>query len=664
MSIIAKIGRFFGFGEKENKEIPVTKKRNREFSNEELDDPPIKRKRESFPDPDVVEFSNNTEDIPVAEEVKSPLQKFFSFFKFMSPPNPATKNDLNTAPIRETDTVQFQALAPTKLGSQGAEEVKLVKVVNQGASSSSNLFPATPQHPSDDSVFDASTAHDALANFSGFVPKAISDRPSLFKTNTTTGIHIRTEHERARHSLLNSPANVKRGIKSGYKSTYDKVFGSNSFLTRPMKSQKKTAFEHSVRLEERSKYKSILDTFFKINPGRSPSTLVKSPYSLSRDRTTFPKPSRQLTSTAVKKTATDYADPIIVQKSPPPPQSDGSPVLPVPSPSKEVKLIEEIKSVEKQERKNKLEEELSRNDVYNEDFLKQLKEKYDVTARNRQKEIEKAQAKKELYEAKNRKESDDIVNERLLNYLRISTGREDVTLEDEIEDDEDIELAEITEEMLVVIRGAERSRSGTLVDAHKIQITGNDIETLKGLNWLNDEVINFYMQMIVQRSSEGNKKFPLVYAFSTFFYPKLMDSGHSGVKRWTKKVDLFSHSLILIPVHLGMHWCLAVIDLEKKAISYYDSMGGRNNRCLRALSKYIEEEHLAKKSAPLDMSDWSQEIAESIPQQMNGSDCGMFTCKFAEYISRRKKITFTQKDMPHFRRRMIWEIVENTILHP
>ena len=44
----------------------------------------------------------------------------------------------------------------------------------------------------------------------------------------------------------------------------------------------------------------------------------------------------------------------------------------------------------------------------------------------------------------------------------------------------------------------------------------------------------------------------------------------------------------------------------------------------------------------LDTEDWSTEIVQDIPQQMNGSDCGMFACKFAEYISRGAKITFTQ----------------------
>lgn len=49
---------------------------------------------------------------------------------------------------------------------------------------------------------------------------------------------------------------------------------------------------------------------------------------------------------------------------------------------------------------------------------------------------------------------------------------------------------------------------------------------------------------------------------------------------------------------------------------------------------------------------------------MNGSDCGMFTCKFAEYLSRRAKFTFGQSDMPYFRRRMVYEISKNDLLCP
>ena len=34
-----------------------------------------------------------------------------------------------------------------------------------------------------------------------------------------------------------------------------------------------------------------------------------------------------------------------------------------------------------------------------------------------------------------------------------------------------------------------------------------------------------------------------------------------------------------------------------------------------------------KKKTPFDTSEFQSVIVKDIPQQMNGSDCGMFTCK-------------------------------------
>lgn len=76
------------------------------------------------------------------------------------------------------------------------------------------------------------------------------------------------------------------------------------------------------------------------------------------------------------------------------------------------------------------------------------------------------------------------------------------------------------------------------------------------------KVINFYLSLITERSS-GQAAELKVYSFSTFFFPKLRGrgsglAGHSEVKRWTKAVDLFSYDLVLVPLHLGVHWALAV----------------------------------------------------------------------------------------------------------
>uniref|UniRef100_A0A8B9HYX6 Si:dkey-21c19.3 n=1 Tax=Astyanax mexicanus TaxID=7994 RepID=A0A8B9HYX6_ASTMX len=97
------------------------------------------------------------------------------------------------------------------------------------------------------------------------------------------------------------------------------------------------------------------------------------------------------------------------------------------------------------------------------------------------------------------------------------------------------------------------------------------------------QVINFYMNMLVERSKASH--LPSVYTFNTFFYPKLRSSGYSTVRRWTKKVDIFSVDIILVPVHLGVHWCLSVVDFRKKSIMYFDSMGGNNDEACRILFK-------------------------------------------------------------------------------
>lgn len=70
------------------------------------------------------------------------------------------------------------------------------------------------------------------------------------------------------------------------------------------------------------------------------------------------------------------------------------------------------------------------------------------------------------------------------------------------------------------------------------------------------QVINFYMNLLVERSKRSD--LPTVYTFNTFFFPKLRSAGFSAVRRWTKKVDLFAHDILLVPVHLGVHWCLSV----------------------------------------------------------------------------------------------------------
>uniref|UniRef100_A0A8C2BFP9 SUMO specific peptidase 2 n=1 Tax=Cyprinus carpio TaxID=7962 RepID=A0A8C2BFP9_CYPCA len=227
------------------------------------------------------------------------------------------------------------------------------------------------------------------------------------------------------------------------------------------------------------------------------------------------------------------------------------------------------------------------------------------------------------------------------------------------------EIPRLTKEMQQEVSAALAQTDPNLVlcSAFKLRLTQRDLATLQEGSWLNDEVINFYMNLVMSRSEQevGGRK---VYSFSTFLFPKLHIGGHAAVRRWTKAVDLFLYDIILVPLHLGVHWSLAVVDFKSKSVQSYDSMGQRHDDICNMILLYLKEEFKVKKGKDLDTSKWtlSSLRPSEIPQQKNGSDCGVFVCKYADYISRGRNLTFRQNHMPYFRKAMIWEILNQKLL--
>lgn len=288
-------------------------------------------------------------------------------------------------------------------------------------------------------------------------------------------------------------------------------------------------------------------------------------------------------------------------------------------------------------------------------------EVFDYITKEHARRAEEQRIKAELWSKRNKRLYEQILAERIRNHMKIT----EAILEDEVvieEEEEEVALPKLTPEIERRVASALRPepQSEVLVEAFSLKITRHDICTLAGTNWLNDEVINFYMNLLIERGKKN--KYQPVYAFNTFFYPRLQSSGFSAVKRWTRKVDLFANDIIIIPVHLGVHWCMSAINFKKKTICYYDSMGGNNDVCLQLLWNYLGSEKMDKKKQPFDYDGWKTENVKRIPQQMNGSDCGVFSCTYAEFICRNAAFRFSQKDMPYFRRKMVYEILSKELM--
>lgn len=224
------------------------------------------------------------------------------------------------------------------------------------------------------------------------------------------------------------------------------------------------------------------------------------------------------------------------------------------------------------------------------------------------------------------------------------------------------------EDDVVVSKGFSANRRKVLIthENSNIEITGEKFQCLRPGAWLNDEVINVYFELLKEREKREPKKFLKCHFFSTFFYKKLI-SGRDGydyksVRRWTTQRKLgyclLECDKIFVPIHKEIHWCLAVISKNDEKFQYLDSLKGRDSKVLKVLARYLVDEVKDKSGTEIDVSSWEQEYVEELPEQENGSDCGMFMIKYADFYSRGGGLHFSQENMPYFRRRTAKEILQ------
>jgi Ulp1 family protease len=476
-----------------------------------------------------------------------------------------------------------------------------------------------------------------------------------------TGVEYITRFTSGYEPLATKSPNMQNGTKPKSKITPKRSARSslNSSMASP-------TLDYSIRLDDKKKYQMLLDnlamqnsfnstmnssssygtpigTMF--NRSRRLVEMCKSPKQKSFDVVDLTNENKTKLSTKdrVIKVLDDFeSETLVIEDS----DSDVEVLPSPPSPKPDIKVppVNSLKAV------------IDTSRAARHEWLDDFTKKHAQFVEDKSKEI---QAYTENSSALNEINRDMLIKS-LTKKVQDSLAIKDTILPI-VEEEEEVELPPLSDEQL---RAVKKAFSGdpneVLTKKFNLNVNRRDIQTLAGLNWLNDNVINFYMNLIIERGTDS--KWPRAYAMNTFFYQKLSTSGPESLKRWTRKVDVFSYEFICVPIHLGMHWCMAIVNLKERTIKYYDSMGKSNNQCLNALKGYLEFEHQDKKNEPYSTKDFVLENVQDIPQQMNGSDCGMFSCTFAEFATRKAKFTFQQEDMPYLRKKMVVEILTGQLL--
>ena len=212
----------------------------------------------------------------------------------------------------------------------------------------------------------------------------------------------------------------------------------------------------------------------------------------------------------------------------------------------------------------------------------------------------------------------------------------------------------------------------------KPYVTRADLQTLRPDTWLTEPVIDYYMHCLRERQNKAvtkkKKGVRRCHFYRTYFYAKVHPTGHmeapyayAQVKKWTQRGvpenSIFKCDALFFPCNVGRtHWILIVAFMKEKTIQVFDSLHGNYTKSVLAIYRYILDEYRSKhdNTEMPDQKEWKL-YAESplSPGQENGSDCGVFVCMYADYISNGWPLLFNQSHINSCRERIALGILQD-----
>lgn len=165
-----------------------------------------------------------------------------------------------------------------------------------------------------------------------------------------------------------------------------------------------------------------------------------------------------------------------------------------------------------------------------------------------------------------------------------------------------------------------------------------DFGTLLGKNsWLNDEIINTYIEWVVEAANEFAKveakafgepvgKVPKFIAHNSFFYENLDKKGPSSTQRLMNRkkapgASLLQVDTVFVPICRGSHWTVGVVRPIARTIEYFDSLQGSSHTFTRLMRGWLK----FQLGAEYKEDEWKTPNT-GCTRQMNGFDCGVFVC--------------------------------------
>ncbi|PGH18443.1 hypothetical protein AJ79_00513 [Helicocarpus griseus UAMH5409] len=211
------------------------------------------------------------------------------------------------------------------------------------------------------------------------------------------------------------------------------------------------------------------------------------------------------------------------------------------------------------------------------------------------------------------------------------------------------------------MRSSDKSQLGTTLRGDPL--TRRDLSTCyRELEWLNDEVINAYLALIVDYArraagNSGRNEKPKYHAFNTFFFSNLRDKGYESVRRWASRAKIGGQALlgvetVFVPIHNSSHWTLMVVRPAARTIEHFDSLGAPSLAHVSLVKEWLRGE-----LGDLFVEEEWRVLPSISPQQNNGSDCGVFLLTTAKLVALGQPLKYGARDIPEIRKRIVAELM-------
>ena len=159
--------------------------------------------------------------------------------------------------------------------------------------------------------------------------------------------------------------------------------------------------------------------------------------------------------------------------------------------------------------------------------------------------------------------------------------------------------------------------------------------SMKNPGWLNDNIIDAYLLLLVKASSKMGLR---IHTFGGFFFSRLrkavMDEKNKNIIIILKTqgtVDFEAYDYLLMPINSNNHWTAVCVDIWNKQVYYYDPMqkGTKNKTAIKLFKRLSKFFYKYRKTCHILLEtkrfiDYLVVWEEIFSSQDDTCSCGMF----------------------------------------